>query len=481
MIPNTLRVPFTYVEIDPSKANQGSAPLKFKALLIGQRLATGSVTTTRIDTLKEGQAAAMYGAGSMLAMMADAWFANNRQTEVYAVSLADNGAGVVATGTFAFTGPSTAAGTLVVYIAGKRIAVAVASGDAATAIGDALVAAITADTSLPVTAANNSGTVTCTAKNKGTVGNDIDLRINYNAGEALPAGVACTVTGMASGATDPALSGVVSILGDAWYNIIACPYTDATNMSAIETELADRYDYDRMIDGLYVTAKKATQANMATFGNGRNSPHVTCLACYKFLNTTAEVSAAYAAVIALYGEADSNPNLSTVELKNILAPAPTERFTFTENNTMLFDGIATYQVDAAGKVRIQRAITMYQLNDSGAVDEAYLEVATKLNIQYLRYSLRTRIQTKYARAKLANDGTNIRAGISVITPSIAKAECVAWFRQMEGLGLVENAEQFKNDLVVTRDADNPNRLNILLAPDLVNLFYIGAAIIQFRL
>jgi phage tail sheath gpL-like len=286
---------------------------------------------------------------------------------------------------------------------------------------------------------------------------------------------------MASGATDPTISDAIALFGDTWYNIIAAPYTDATNLTAIEAQLASRYEYDRMLDGLYVTAKKATHGNMVTFGTSRNSPHVTCFAAYKMPSDTAMIAAAYAANIALYGEADSNPNLDAVELKGILPPSPVERYTFAENNILLFDGITTYQVGADGKVGIQRAITMYQLNGSGVPDEAYLEVATKLNTQYLRYSFRVLIQTKYARAKLANDNTAIRPGIQVITPKIGKAEAIAWFRQMEELGLVENAEQFKRDLICERDPNNPNRLNFVLPTDLVNLFHIGATTIQFRL
>jgi phage tail sheath gpL-like len=52
---------------------------------------------------------------------------------------------------------------------------------------------------------------------------------------------------------------------------------------------------------------------------------------------------------------------------------------------------------------------------------------------------------------------------------------------METLGLVENIEQFKTDLIVERNVQDPNRLDFLLPPDLVNQFIVGAAQIQFRL
>jgi phage tail sheath gpL-like len=68
-----------------------------------------------------------------------------------------------------------------------------------------------------------------------------------------------------------------------------------------------------------------------------------------------------------------------------------------------------------------------------------------------------------------------------MTPKLGKAEAIAWFVEMEQLGLVEGLDQFKRDLVVERNASNPNRLDFLLPPDLINQLLQTAAQIQFRL
>ena len=50
-IPTTIRVPFVYVEFDNSRAVQGPALMPYRNLVIGQRLATGTVpalTPTRV-------------------------------------------------------------------------------------------------------------------------------------------------------------------------------------------------------------------------------------------------------------------------------------------------------------------------------------------------------------------------------------------------------------------------------------------------
>ncbi|MNU05066.1 Phage tail sheath protein [compost metagenome] len=62
-----------------------------------------------------------------------------------------------------------------------------------------------------------------------------------------------------------------------------------------------------------------------------------------------------------------------------------------------------------------------------------------------------------------------------------RGELVAAYRSLEALGIVENTEAFKANLVVERDATNPNRLNVLYPPDLVNQLRVFALLYQFRL
>src|SRR5690606_14283898 len=118
------------------------------------------------------------------------------------VALDDPEGGSAAEGTLVVTGPATAAGTVALYIAGRRLSIAVASGDTGNSVADAIAAEINDDDTLPVTAAAVTGTVTVTARHAGVIGNDIDLRVSYYSGEALPAGIGIAITAMAGGAGD---------------------------------------------------------------------------------------------------------------------------------------------------------------------------------------------------------------------------------------------------------------------------------------
>ena len=75
-VPANALVPFTYVEIDPSRA--GSTGAAFRSLLIGQRLASGTAAAevpTPIGSALDARA--KFGAGSMLAIMAAAFRRQN--------------------------------------------------------------------------------------------------------------------------------------------------------------------------------------------------------------------------------------------------------------------------------------------------------------------------------------------------------------------------------------------------------------------
>jgi len=486
-IPSNLRVPFVAVEFDASKASQGPALLAYRAILIGQKLAAGTqAANTLVKVTSADQVLTLAGRGSMLHRQAIGWFASNRITETWIGVLADDAGGVAATGTIVVTGPATAAGTIALYLGGERVTVAVASGDASTAIATAIAAAINANLDLPATAAAVTSTVTITFRHKGLVGNSYDVRHSYRDGETLPTGVGLTITavgGVIAGTVNPTLTSLIAAMGDLWFQVWTHPYTDATSLTAIEAELTSRWGPMRMIDGVAVTSAAGTFSSLTSLGSGRNSKHSVIVAQPGINPVTPpmEFAAEVAAVAARYGSIDPARPFQTLPLARALPPIEADLFDLTERNLLLFDGIATTKYAGAGVVQLERIITTYQLSPGGADDTAYLDATTLLTLMYLRYSFRVRMIAKYPRHKLANDGTRFGSGQAVMTPKLGRAEAVSWFRQMEELGLVESFDQFKTDLVVERSATDPNRLDFLLPPDLINQLIVTGAQIAFRL
>lgn len=480
-IPSTLRVPSIFVEYDNSKAKQGPNIQPYKILAMGQKTSSGTRSQLLFDTITSAaQARQYYGPGSHLAQICAAILANNKFAQLTAVAIDDNGSGVPATGTITMGGTPTAVGEVVVYIAGKRIAVPCSLTSTATTLAAALNTAINADTDLPVTSAVDEEEVTLTAKNDGTLGNQIDVRLNYNMGELLPAGVTAVIVAMASGATDVTVSSIISALPETQYNAIVHPWLDSTNLTAIKAEMTDRNTPSRQLDGIAFTAKIDTLGNLATLGNAHNNAFLSIMGAQ---GPTAPWvwAAAYAATVAGAAQIDPGRPFQTLPLVGVLAPSETDKFTLTERNTLLYDGIATHKIAEGGTVVIERAITTYKTNANAAADTSYLDVTTVYTLSYLRYDFRNTMAQRYPRHKLANDGTRFGAGQAIITPMIGKAEMIAKFRQWELLGLVEGFDQFKNDLIVERNSQDPNRLDFLLPPDLVNSLMVVGAQIQFLL
>lgn len=138
-IPSALRVPFVVAEIDSSRAGASPGPQPYRALILGQKLGSGTAAVNSLHKVTNADAVAtIAGRGSMLHRQAMGWFAANKSTELWVGVLADNPASVVATKIATLSGTATAAGTLSIYLAGHLVEIPVASGDTAATVAAAL-------------------------------------------------------------------------------------------------------------------------------------------------------------------------------------------------------------------------------------------------------------------------------------------------------------------------------------------------------
>ncbi len=434
-VPVNLRINGTFIEFDNRLG--GNANVNFKVLVIGQRLATGSVAAAvaaRVNT--PDQAEEYWGRGSMLAEQIKAIKGADKFMETWGIALDEEGAGVAAVGTITATGDATGSGTLAIYIAGKKVLVGVAAADTDDEIAIAIAAAITADTTLPVDAVVNGVTtnqVDLTCKWKGETGNDIDLRMNYY-DESTPKGVVMTFGAMVDGATNPDITAAIAALGGEWYNWFVMPFTDTANLVILENELNDRWGPLRQIGCRAFSAFRGTHAETGTFGNARNNPHITCPGT----NASPQPPYIWASVNAIIGAKnlaiDPARPLQTLKLTGIMAPAKEVRWEDTERNQLLFDGIATYVVASDGSVMIERQITMYQENAAGFADDSYLDINTPETLERIRFEQRAMFAQKYPRHKLADDVMRVAEGQPVMQPKLAISELLALYKEMEEKG-----------------------------------------------
>lgn len=478
------RVPGAYIEIDHTKAVRGLPVMPRKILLIGQRLATGTVLEGVLSKVTRKEDGVDYfGRGSMLAQMVAASLRVNPFSETYALALDDNPAGAQAAGSITFTGAPTQTGTLNLLIGGTQVQVGIASGAAVADIATATAAAINAKADLPVTAAAALGVVTLTARHKGLEGNDIDVRLNYYTGEYTPAGLVVAVVAMSGGTANPdVLDAIAAIANLAPYTIVMA-WTDDANVTAMENELQGRWGGMDMRAGHVFGFKRGTYSALSAYGAARNSAHSTFPGLNKSPSLNWLVAAQFAAAVEFAGANDPARPFRSLELPDVMAPAEADRFTDSERNLLLHDGISTIIFDDSGKAMVEQVVTTYQENSFGLDDLSLLKLNTKWTVDYMRYVFRFAILRDYPRHKLANDDvlTLIQPGQAIATPKLIRNTLIGEATKLVRIGIMEDLEQFKRDLIVVRSEADQNRVNAIMPPNTVNQFDVFAGAVQYIL
>jgi len=565
-VPSNLRVPGTYFEVDPSKAN--TSPQNTLGLLVGQMTAEGSCCTSAAtsaasaadsDTLTFGavlssvvpgqvaidrttpaalppgvtvlsvatvaappsttvtlsgpvanpvasgdavefydlrpqwltsqtNAKALFGSGSQLARMDAVRRLNDPFGEWWVLPLADDPEAVAAAGAITFSGTISQAGTVALYVAGVPCPAIVSAAMTAAQVASAVAAVVTANRNLPVTAAAAADAVTFTAKNKGLCGNDIDIRVNYygpSAGEFTPPGLAYQITHMTGGATNPSVglsAGLASLPPSRWGAVASAYGTDPPCLDALQTfmnDISGEWAWSAMRYGAVFAAQSNTLAMLQTNGALRNDQHMSIMGVYNMPSPPEELAAALGGAVQEAIRADPGTSLNGINLLGILPPALIDRFHPSDQNTLLWSGISTYVVDQGGTMHVQKLITTYQVNEFGDPDDSYLYVETLYRIAYALSDMKTDLDTTFAGARLADDGTRYGVGINVATPSIVKAHISARYDLLITMGIVQDAVAFRAGLDVERDAVNRNRLNVLWPGIMVDDLDIIAGVAQF--
>ena len=486
-IPGNLRVPLAYFEMDNSMA--ANATMLQKALLLGTVPATAQLEPNVPTFVRSAdQVRGLCGPGSALARQAHRWFLNNRSVPLYILAAPQTGF-TASTGGIVWGGPATESGVIPLYIGGRLCRVIVANGDDDAAISAAVVASINDDTTLGVSAApdaTDSEQTNITALQLGLLGSlRIDIALAGSVGgEQLPAGVTATIDPMSAGAGSPNVGTLLSAVGAEPFDFVICPWTAPADLSDLDEFFNDttgRWSWAEMLYGHSFTARQGTVAQLSALGNSRNGQHVSIFGFSNSPTPHDEWLTAYVGQAAGSLTIDPARPVQSLPLLGVHAPPIEDRFTPQELQVLYFDGISGYQAWDDGTITINRLITTYRRNQWGVPDPSYLDVETMFTAMYFNRFMRNRVLTKFPRHKLADDGTRFGAGQAIVTPAIIRAEMLASYGELEELGLMENAQGFEDALIVERNSQDPNRVDVLLPPDFVNQLRVFAALTQFRL
>jgi phage tail sheath gpL-like len=282
----------------------------------------------------------------------------------------------------------------------------------------------------------------------------------------------------AGGAGVVDITPVIDAVSTQQYYSIVCPYTDPDSLLELELDMARRYDAMINDTGHVFNVVCGTHSELTTFGNGRNSPHLSTLGAYRFLTTPWVIGAVWGTVVEYYGSQDPARPFTTLPLPGVIPPTDKDQFERLERNQLMYDGISTITVSQGGQVLIEQVLTNYQVNAYNLPDEAYLKLNTKWTADYMRERFCSAVAAAFPRYKL---GDFSFPGQPIATEDSVRAVLVAEAIKLNTEGLLEDLEDFKARLIVARSPKNNQRMNAVLSPNLVNQFDVFAGSLKFIL
>jgi len=458
-----------------------------RVLFVGQKTAVGTATSGALisDIQNDASENTLFGANSMLAGMIRAFRAINLDVNIDAIPLDDAGAGVPATSTVTFAGTPTEAGTITITV-GSRVnhafKIAIATTDTATTIAAALVTAITADTDVPVTAGNVAGVVTLTAVNDGTEGNSIGIAKSGTVG-----GVTTTLVGMASGATNPTLTGVFDVVGDIRYQTVVWPFT--FTLTELKSFLDPRFNVDNKIqDGVGIVHSSDTFANLKSAGDAENSQSIVILGNREVTGGDVEgsglleigtiISSQFAAlrslrleddtniapfVIATNGARDTRGGAAIASLPyhntpfvNLPVVTQGDGFTAQELSDLLDAGVSNIGSNITATIAIAGPIKTTSKTDvAGNPDPSFGFLNFVDTISTIREIYFNRLKARYAQSRLTTGA--LQSGRSIANEESIRAFLIGIYQDLGSADfvLVEAGETslnfFKDNLSVVLD------------------------------
>ena len=415
----------------------------------------------------------------MLAHAIGRYYDINKSVKLKVIALDDEGAGTQATSTLTLAGTATSAGTLAFYVNGKAYKIAVAIGDTHLDLVTLMVAKIAESDDNQFTAADGSlGVIDLTAVHKGTYGNTLKAKMNYNNDDETPQGITADVVDFVTldtGAGDPDLetTGVIAILENNQFNLIAQPYTDNANLVLIDTALTDNFKATEMLDGFCLSGVDDSVTNLTTKTDIINAAFITILDNNSVFATGFEQAAG---MIGLVGDvAQSNPGAGYLN-KELAGFLPLTERIRTERNVLAGGGVATVRT-VGSKVIIDRTVTTLQKDAQAiAIDVDDTDLRVFLTISYVRYTFVVRM-SQYQNIKVGNDDDIFGAGVQVITPNLYGQYLILNYQQLVSAAVCEDLAAFEASLVVEKDG---NRINSSMQINVINVLLQQAMLIKWE-
>jgi phage tail sheath gpL-like len=455
VLPNEIvtsdKTPRTATAFDKTSGVKQTPDTARDVMLVVQRLATGTVAENIPKSLfREDDGALYFGAGSIGDVACRAAFKANPFCKLHAVGIDD--AGTKAEEDVVFVGTATCNTVFRLRIGGKEVAIDVTDEDTITEIGDALEAAINADTSLPVTANNAAGTVTLTARNGGTIGNGIKLRGGFDATTDQVTTTVTIPTALAGGVGEVDVADALAAITGARYHIVGCTLDGSAAGADLRDHLDEESDAEHDHGEIGIQVINGTLSDATTLALALNGNRNIVAAINGSESWSVEICAAMAA--AMSREEVATRPYNGMELKGIIAPPVESRWRKgTETRSLIDNGVTPLYVKPGEKVAIMRAVSTGVKNEAGDYDYSTLDITKFQAFDFFRDGVNLMFETNYGAARWADSDPEGLLPVDVATPEKVTIDLIDVARDMEAEGIVQNVEALRDQFFVEKDGD----------------------------
>jgi phage tail sheath gpL-like len=491
MIPANIVAPIFAFDV----RSAGQFENESRMMLLGHASSAGSLAAGSISACNnEFDARTLCGAGSMLEAMFLEARANAPAQEIWIGHVGEATTAEIRTITIG-TVPA-AGGQGVVTIAGEPVTIDIAAGVSANAVATAMATAINSyfnrfsRVSLPFTASPATNVVTITARHKGAYASGLDIDVPVVDGGNALTGILTFATTTA-GAGTPNIGNVLATMGDDPFDLICCPFNDATNLGllkALLSETSGRWAFNKQIYGHAFTVKTDTSSNLTTYALALDTWHLTTIPRFAsggFGQPDYVWLAGMVGRIAPWFGGGANGDVSRNQTGLVvegLAPPRDRAYwlnDYASRDAFLKSGLSTWTVSRGGDVQIDKIITHHQTTN-GAPDTTFRDIQKIGQMTYALRKFRADLAFEHSNKALADDNPDNLDAIT--TPKAIRDTLYHSYRTMSGV--LENPDTALANITVTRDVDNANRVNVVLPLDFVNPLDIFAGLAkiysQFR-
>ncbi len=484
-IPSGIVAPLLAFDVESG----GQFQSETRMILLGHGLSAGTLADGGVALCGSvSQARLLAGRGSMLESMFIRARRNAPAQEIWLGRVAEATTAQVRTVTLGT--PPAAGGQGVLSIAGEDVAVNIAAGDNAATVAAALAAAINAyinpvtKISLPFTATVSTNVVSLTARHKGTYAAGIDVHVPVLEGANAFTGL-FTFAVSAAGAGTPDVAAVLASMGDDPFEIVVSAFGDDANRLKLDNfhiSTGGRWSYAQQLYGHVFYPRTDSVANLATAGLARDSWHISLIPLMATASGMArpdyEFVAALVARVAPFFDGGSNGlvsvNQSNLEVTDMIAPRDRDYWPdYATRDSLLKNGVSTWKVDRSGRILIDKIITQQQTT-AGVPDTALRDIQAIYQITYALKYFRSQLAFEHSNKAIVDDNpANLDA---LRTVKDIRATLVNSTIELQQRGVLEASVTVLDEIMVTRNAENPNRVDIILPMDRANPLDIFAGL-----